>query len=155
MKKEIEKNGHRRHLPYFYWFQCHYPLITFFETTKSKFFYHLFETTKTKNFYYFFEKHIENEPKWNFSITFLKIWLCFKIDGEAFCVLQKTRVFFCFYLFWGTTKWHMNWWDSIIWAAILVQQHWKLVNGNHFWEVLMKRPNNVLRKQPTHTVSRI
>ena len=29
LKKKYYWNGHRRHIPYFYRFQCHYPLITY------------------------------------------------------------------------------------------------------------------------------
>ena len=41
-------------------------------------------------------------------------------------VLLKMRGIFWSYLFWGTANWHLNWQHSIIWTAILVQQHWEL-----------------------------
>ena len=41
-------------------------------------------------------------------------------------VLLKMRGIFWFYLYWGTANWHLNWQHSIIWTAILVQQHWEL-----------------------------
>ena len=43
-----------------------------------------------------------------------------------YCVLLKTWSFFCFYSFWGSAKRQLNWKHSIVWDAILVQQHWKL-----------------------------